>query len=105
MERNVTGHKGSKRNEGVEVTAVGAGGGKHRYRVLYPSEKGGSNCRISTEIKFHDPAEAQGAARGQINGVTDEAVLAVLIDRHADSADIVGHLKKALAAVAAKGGE
>lgn len=71
--RELTGHKVNPANDQLEVTVrdqPGDGGACHDYQIKLPD---GSGIRIG----FHNGPIAEAG----VNGVTHEALLAILIDR------------------------
>lgn len=87
MSREIITHKGSLLNDAIHVAAIddaGPGGANRRYKVgvpfrnpveRYPAE----NSRLSrthADLNFQD-----GDPSAEINGISNEALLAVLIDR------------------------
>ena len=74
--RELTAHKSNKANNDIEVVAMdgpGPGGASHRYRLSYPN--GTDLCVLLLEFQ-NGPIKEVG-----VNGITHEALLAVLIDR------------------------
>lgn len=77
MPRELTGHKVNGCNELIEVSArddPGPGGASHLYHVCYPT---GSDRAACTIIGFQCGAIRETG----MNGITNEALLAILIDR------------------------
>ena len=79
MKRKLTDHKGSLANDALEVLAVdepGAGGAHHEYLI---DLKGGAPQRggYAFRLSFQNGPVAEAG----INGITEEALLAILLDR------------------------
>ena len=76
--REITTHKCSDLNESINIVAddeLGPGGANHRYRILVIDRFGSRNN--TTYIKFQ-----KGAVKDVgLNGISDEALLAVIRDR------------------------
>lgn len=75
--RKIHDHKVNGLNEAIEVIAIdgrGDGGANHRYTVLF--DKNGGPAAIS--IEFQNGPVRTAADH---NGVTNEALLAILVDR------------------------
>lgn len=73
--RELTGHKVNPANDVLLVEAIdgpGPGGASHEYTITTPPPNG-----VATVIKFQNgPINEAG-----VNGITHEALLAILIDR------------------------
>jgi hypothetical protein len=85
-------HETNECNEAIRITAderdLKNGNASHYYELRYPDAVS-PECTAAVGIKFqHGPIKEAG-----VNGITNEALLAVLIDRVA-----LVHLKKALEA-------
>jgi hypothetical protein len=73
--RTVTYHKASEANERITIEAddLGAGGASHAYVIQWDNGTTGG----ASEVRFQNgPISENG-----VNGVTNEALLAVVIDR------------------------
>ena len=76
--RRILDHVVTEADRGIEIAVVdapGAGGAHHRYEILVP----GDQTRAPTiyELQFQNgPAVEQG-----VNGLTQEALIAICIDR------------------------
>lgn len=83
MPRTITDHKTNGLNEAIEITATdlpGPGGANHRYNVIGTAEtipNIGSRA-FGANLRFQDGPIAKPEDR---NGITNEALLAVVIDR------------------------
>lgn len=88
MSRELTSHKVNGLNEAIEVTVLdepGAGGACHRYRVCVPMlnpveahvEENSRRMRTYCDINFQNGPLAEAG----INGISQEALLAVVEDR------------------------
>jgi hypothetical protein len=78
MPREITGHKVNGCNEAIEVTAEdepGSGGACHHYCIRLPDKTPG--LFQVTQIRFQNGPVAEVGT----NGITHEALLAILIDR------------------------
>lgn len=82
--RTITDHKVNGLNEAINVTAIdepGPGGANHHYMLNLPDwtrNPDGSNSHHVWDIQFQNGPIASPADR---NGLTNEVLLAVLIDR------------------------
>lgn len=94
MSREITTHKVNGCNEAIEITAMdepGSGGANHHYRLAvippecWEKQNDGSvvldiektaKQRTGCDLKFQN-----GPVSAGINGITNEALLAVVIDR------------------------
>lgn len=99
--REITDHKLNGLNEALEINALdepGSGGANHQYEIAYEGNSG----RSLTYINFQNgPIQEAG-----VNGVSNEALLAVVIDRMRgfqsgqykcrDNACALTHLEEAL---------
>lgn len=74
--RNITDHIANPANEALDITVLdepGQGGANHKYLVAWSSE----SAPNSVEISFQNgPIKEFG-----VNGITQEALLAIVIDR------------------------
>jgi len=73
--RELTGHKVNPANDVLKVVAVdgpGPGGASHVYQIMRPGMEG-----FPTELSFQNGAINEVG----VNGITHEALLAILIDR------------------------
>ena len=73
--RELTSHKINPANDVLSVTAIdgpGPGGASHAYNITQPGKEG-----FPTQIVFQNGAISEVG----VNGVTHEALLAILIDR------------------------
>lgn len=100
MERELTSHKVNGCNEAISVCALdapGCGGASHEYRIAADGSPG-----FCFEIRFQNgPLREAG-----VNGLTQEALLAVLEDRlvgfqsgpyaTADNAEALAHIRGAM---------
>lgn len=71
--RTITSHKVNPANDLLEITVLdepGAGGANHEYMIETPK---GLTCRVSFQ---NGPIAEKG-----VNGVTQEALLAIIVDR------------------------
>lgn len=78
--RELTSHKVNDCNEAIRVDALdgsGIGGASHVYRLSWPTVFNGVNDEDEITIKFQNGPIAEVGT----NGVTHEALLAILIDR------------------------
>jgi hypothetical protein len=74
--RTINAHKVNPANDLLEITvldAPGAGGANHKYRIAWDNVTHGGNCYIDFQ---NGPIAEHG-----VNGVTQEALLAIVIDR------------------------
>ncbi len=84
MNRLITDHKVNGLNEALSVTALdepGSGGANHKYLITLPDwtrDPDGANPRHVWDLDFQNGPIASSA---DFNGLTNEALLAVLIDR------------------------
>ncbi len=73
------GHKGSSANDEIELAAIdepGPGGACHHYRAVYPRISPGEKATV-VDFNFQNgPIPEVG-----VNGITEEVLLAILIDR------------------------
>jgi hypothetical protein len=82
MPRRLTSHMvpGDSANHQIEIVATdgpGPGGANHKYEISGPDPSGDKNLRWSTVLMFQNgPIKEVG-----VNGVTHEALLAIVIDR------------------------
>ena len=77
--RNITDHKVNGLNEALEVTAtdsIGSGGANHVYEINLPPHEDIPGCRYILHFQ-NGPVQH----RSDMNGITNEALLAVVIDR------------------------
>jgi hypothetical protein len=106
MAHELTGHKINPANDVLLVEAVddpGAGGACHEYRITTPPPHG-----KAFEISFQNGPIAEAG----VNGLTHEALLAILIDRMEQfqagpyanefNASALDHLRAALGALLAR---
>lgn len=83
MKRELTSHRVNGLNDGLLILvedAPGVGGGHHRYGMIWDQTEKDScivNAIQSIEIKFQDGPIAEVG----INGVSNEALLAIVEDR------------------------
>ncbi len=81
--RELTGHKVNPANDKIRITVIdepGAGGANHHYEVAIPGwTRGpdGSNPSGIWDIRFQNGPIAEVG----VNGITQEALLAICIDR------------------------
>lgn len=76
--RELTGHKVNPANDQLQVwadDAPGSGGAHHRYMIKLPVQP--TDAPVLYQIRFQDGPIAEVG----INGLTHEALLAILIDR------------------------
>lgn len=83
MTRTITDHKVNGLNEAIEIIAVdqpGPGGANHRYDIIGRAEDiPGTPVRLfGANLRFQNGPIASAT---DMNGITNEALLAVLIDR------------------------
>lgn len=82
MLRKLDGHKVSGCNEALELGVLdepGCGGANHKYVIYVPNDEFNEelNASLCVHLNFQDgPVKESG-----VNGITHEALLAVLIDR------------------------
>lgn len=82
MPREITSHKVTGVNDGLDIQVVdepGCGGANHRYQIDGPIRTIGGESAPSfrVDVRFQDgPIKENG-----INGITHESLLAILIDR------------------------
>jgi hypothetical protein len=77
--RKITAHKLNGLNDAIEITATdhpGAGGAHHQYRIAFPSSVGIPNA-ASQFVHFQQGPIAENG----VNGISNEALLAIVIDR------------------------
>lgn len=87
--RTIDSHKVNGCNEQLRIEVVddpGSGGANHRYDITgFDTESNPSNCRDGYKISFsRSPIVFQNGPIGpndKPNGITNEALLAILIDR------------------------
>jgi len=77
--RELTGHKVNPANDVLRVLVLdepGSGGANHHYEIQIPARE--ANCTADTyPIRFQNGPIAEAG----VNGLTHEALLAILIDR------------------------
>ena len=104
MTRIITDHKVNGLNEALEITAVdqpGPGGANHVYHIILDS--GAGPAFVAANLSFQNGPIATPA---DFNGITNEALLAVLIDRMrgfqsgkfacSENANALTHLEEAM---------
>ncbi len=77
--RTLTGHKVNPANDKLEIKVLdepGAGGANHEYVIEYAAEQVGG-VGFSVPLSFQNGPIAEAG----INGITHEALLAILVDR------------------------
>jgi hypothetical protein len=78
MPREITSHKVNGVNDGLTITVMdepGPGGANHKYRLSYDTKD--SPGGMLQELQFQNGPLAEVGT----NGITHEALLAVVIDR------------------------
>jgi len=83
MSRKITDHKVNGLNDALEITtsdAIGPGGANHRYDIIGTAEviPGFGPRTFGTNLRFQNGPISRPE---DFNGITNEALLAVLIDR------------------------
>lgn len=77
--RELTGHKVNPANDVLRVLVLdepGSGGANHHYEIQIPSREPNSTA-TTTSVRFQNGPIAEAG----VNGLTHEALLAILIDR------------------------
>lgn len=80
MLRELTGHKVNPANDQLKVFSTdeqGPGGAHHAYEIWHPDGVGEGHGTTSTQLNFQNGAINEVG----VNGITHEALLAILIDR------------------------
>lgn len=77
--RQISGHEGSTLNSDISITADDRddNGGAHSYQIQFPEAHDSEELGGIIDIKFQQgPLQETG-----YNGITDEALIAIVIDR------------------------
>lgn len=78
--RELQSHRVNPANDKLRILVMdgpGSGGANHEYRILKPHHKEGCEDVVAVDISFQNGPIAEVG----VNGVTHEALLAILIDR------------------------
>lgn len=81
--REITSHKVNGLNEALKIEATdepGAGGANHEYAILLPPEAAPRDCEHDGN-GFHIAFQNGPIAEAGVNGVSNEALLAIVEDR------------------------
>lgn len=82
--RNITSHIANPTNDKISIEVLddpGSGGANHVYDMVYPSADGVGHIRHVGHIRQHVTFQNGPIAEAGVNGTTNEALLAILIDR------------------------
>lgn len=78
--RELTDYKGSLANDGLDIRVMdepGAGGANHQYAISTPHDPAHNGGGVFCEIDFQNGLVPEVG----VNGVTEQALLAVVLDR------------------------
>lgn len=82
MSRELTSHKVNGLNEALDINVLdepGAGGANHHYCIYRPNDT--CNQELNASLAFHVHFQNGPIAEAGVNGISQEALLAVVEDR------------------------